>query len=151
MSMWVRFLVRSRHNAIHALGVSQVSGMPPVNCHRGRSGSRGCPPGDYFLRQVDLLPTHAREWAILRQRDGVVDGCFFGVDRYLGDEPAQEVSCPRRAAGGLDEAFRVFPDPLGSAWSGCVHVLRRTAGGHLPLPAPWRCSPRSGPFAAPCR
>ena len=31
------------------LGSLQVLGMPPVNGHRGRAGSRGCPPREYFL------------------------------------------------------------------------------------------------------
>ena len=48
------------------LGSLQVSGMPPVNGHGGRAGSRGCLLGEYFLRQVDFLPACVPEWAILR-------------------------------------------------------------------------------------
>ena len=71
------------------LGSLQVLGIPPMNCHRGRSGPRGCPPGERLLRQVDLLSAHARQWAVSRQREGVADDCCPGVDLYLGDDYAQ--------------------------------------------------------------
>ena len=76
------------------LGSPQVSGMPHMSCHGRRSGPRGCLPGEHFLRQVDFLLAHAREWAILRQWDTVADDRLSGVDPYPGDEPTQEVSGP---------------------------------------------------------
>ena len=94
------------------LGSLQVFGMPPMNCHRGRSGPRGCPPGEYFLRQVDFLPAHARHRAVSRQREGVADDRCPGVDLYLGDDYAQEVSGLLGAVRRQDQELRVFPDLL---------------------------------------
>ena len=85
------------------LGSPQGSGMPPMNGHRGRAGSRGCLPGEYPLRQVDVLPAHAGQGTVLRQGDRVADDRFSGVDLYPGDEPTQEFPGPWGAAGGRPE------------------------------------------------
>ena len=86
-----------------------------------------------------------------RRREGVADDRCPGVDLYLGDNFAQEVSALPGAVRRQDEALRVFPELLHvllgyAACTCCVVPL----GVVCRPPAPWRCSPRSGLFAAPC-
>ena len=63
--------------------------------------------GQCFLGDADLLLPHACQGAVCGQWDGVVDHALAGMDTYLGDEPAEEISGRRGSTHCLDEELRV--------------------------------------------